>query len=147
MRSWGMSKIRGRPVWLVAAALLTLLAASACSAPAESAQAKLTGMPMPGPGTLPILGPATGTGHRTFTITARQRLYYWFGCLGHAHVVWVLARPSFGGYIAVACSASGGQFGGDSDTIPKDHVGKKIIIHVDAPAGTTWRLRIDGSRH
>jgi hypothetical protein len=82
-----------------------------------------------------------GTGIRSFTITAPHLLTYQFGCLGH-HLVWVRASSAIGGGFAVRCYDTGGVFGGEILTIPRIDIGEKITIHVDAPGGSTWRLRM-----
>lgn len=146
MRPSGLMRTRGQAAWVVVTTLLAAPAASACStvaakpAPARSFAA----MQMAGPHTSPVLGPVTGTGPRTFTITARHLLSYQVGCLGR-RLVWLRTTPTIMGF-AVQCYDGGGVFAGESSTTPRDEEGARITVHVDAPPGTTWLLRVDGSR-
>jgi hypothetical protein len=125
---------------LLAAALLTAPAAAACSAPAPVQT--FTAMPPPQASLVTVLGPVTGTGTRTLTITARHTLSYTLSCLGH-HIVWLRTTPSIAGF-AVHCG-DGGGFGGESATTPGRDAGGRFSLRITAPSGTTWELRVDGS--
>lgn len=121
---------------LLAVALLASPAAAACSAPA--AAPSFTAMPLPQANLVTVLGPVTGTGPRTITLTARHVMSYTLGCLGH-HMVWLRGAASF----AVQCE-DGGVFAGGTSRTPGHDTGAKVVsLHVAAPSGTTWELRVD----
>jgi hypothetical protein len=134
------ARARGHAARLLALALLASPVIAACSTPATAPS--FAAMPAPGPNMAAILGPVTGTGPRTITITARHRLRYTLSCLGR-HVVWLRATPNIAGF-AIQCD-DGGVFGGGTSTTPGREVGARVSLRIAAPSGTTWELRVDGS--
>jgi hypothetical protein len=130
----------GHAARLLAVALLASPVIAACSTPAT---ASFAAMPAPEASMAAILGPVTGTGPRTITITARHRLHFTLGCLGR-HMVSLLATPKIAGF-AVQCD-DGGVFGGAIVNTPGREIGAKVSLRIVAPSGTTWELRVDGSR-
>jgi len=125
---------------LLAAALLTAPAAVACSAPAPVQT--FAAMPLPQANLVTVLGPVTGAGTRTLTITARHTLSYTLGCRGH-DIVWLRTTPNIAGF-AVHCG-DGGEFAGESAMTPGRAAGTRLSLRITAPSGTTWELRVDGS--
>ena len=139
MRPFPPARARGT-ARLLAVALLAWPAAGACSAPA--AAPSLPAMPAPQANLVTILGPVTATGPATITLTARHVLSYTLGCLGH-HVVWLRTTPKIASF-AVQCG-DGGVFAGESGTVPGREAAAKVSLHIVAPFGTIWELRVDGS--
>jgi hypothetical protein len=125
---------------LLAVALLAGPAAAACSAPPNAPS--FTAMPLPQANLATVLGPVTGTGPATITLTARYVLSYTLGCLGH-HVVWLRTTPKIASF-AVQCG-DGGVFAGESGTVPGREATAEVSLRIAAPSGTIWELRVDGS--
>lgn len=96
-------------------------------------------LPTPRSGFTTMLGPVTGTGSKTFTMTAPTALSYTLNCQGSS-LVWIRTTPDIVGF-AVQCPATGG----DALDTPKNDIGRRIRVRVAAPSGTTWQLRIDRS--
>jgi hypothetical protein len=94
-----------------------------------------------GAGYVTILGPVTGTGTETLTVSARPGMSMTLGCIGTG-LVWV---KSTAGSFAAACADDGGTFAGGRNRATHLRPGQKIAVHVVAAAGTRWELRIDGT--
>jgi hypothetical protein len=125
---------------LVAAALLTAPAAAACSAPAPVPS--FAAMQPPRANLVTVIGPVTGTGPRTLTITARHTLSYTLGCRGH-RTVRLSTTPKTAGF-AAQCD-DGAVFAGEAASTPSRDTRARLSLHITAPPGTTWELRVDGS--
>lgn len=143
MRTWMRKNGHNVAAAPLVALVLFVLVVAGCSGSASSpgSARSFAAMQVPEPSTAPILGPITGAGPRTFTITGRHLMSYQIGCLGR-HVVWLHA-PHIG--FAVQCG-DGGTYAGNSVRMPSREIGAMISIRVVAPPGTAWRLRVDGSR-
>ena len=139
MKPSASARARGT-AWLLTVALLAWPAAAACSAP--TAAPSFTAMPLPRANLVTVLGPVTGTGPATITLTARHVLSYTLGCLGH-HMVWLSTTPKIASF-AVHCG-DGGVFGGESSRTPGRETGARVSLRIVAPSGTVWDLRVDGS--
>jgi hypothetical protein len=120
---------------------------SSCSTPRTVAQPQFEATPPPpGEGNneanyVTILGPVTGTGPRTFTISARTGIAIWFGCIGKGPV-WV--RSPVMAVTDPSCGDGHSMFGEQTQAT---HLrpGQKVTVRVVAPATTRWELRIDGT--
>jgi hypothetical protein len=133
------------PKWLLVFMLASALAlTSSCSTPQAVPQPQFKAMPPPAqwykPNYTTILGPVTGAGSRTFTISARPGIAAWFGCIGKG-LVW-LRSPVM--TFAAACG-DGGVFAGGLTQPTHVTPGRKVTVRVVAPATTRWELRIDGT--
>jgi hypothetical protein len=87
-----------------------------------------------------VLGPVTGSGSRTLTVTASRSMSLTMGCIGKGMLT-VSGRLSG----AVYCPGGGpGVFGGYY--WPHMHVrpGQRIRLRVLADAKTIWDIRVDG---
>jgi hypothetical protein len=152
MRLRLLQPARGRAMArLIAVVGFVLPAAVACgAAPAarpSSAALAIMIMQPPQPGTSPIVGPVTGTGPRTFTVTVRRAMGVQLSCLaysGRAPWIWINSALT---PADVKCQAPGGTAtGGALYRPPRDEIGTRVTLRVAAPPGTTWLLRVDGSR-
>jgi hypothetical protein len=129
-----------RLTWPLTLTFLGLLALGGCSAPATTTAPALAAI-APNPQNLPaILGPVTGTGSRTFTISGRRSLSYDLSCAG-AGLTWLRTLPDTG---AFAVNCGGGTFGG-TYLAHAPHEGQMITVRINAARGTRWALRVDGS--
>ncbi len=131
--------------WLLVFVLASALAfTSSCSTPRAVPQPQFKPIPPPGqldkPGYTTILGPVTGSGTRTFTISARPGIAAWLGCIGKG-LAW-LRSPV--GTFAAGCS-DGGVFAGGVTQPTSVRPGQKVTVRVVAPPTTRWQLRIDGT--
>ena len=90
MRFSASAPARSQAARLLAVALLASPAAAACGTSVTAPS--FAAMPAPETNMTAILGPVTGTGPRTITITARHQLSYTLSCLG-GRVVWLRQRP------------------------------------------------------
>jgi hypothetical protein len=87
-----------------------------------------------------ILGPVTGAGPRTFTISARTGIAALLSCIGKG-LVWL--RSPVGSF-AAACG-DGSVFAGGLTQPTHLRPGQKVTVGVVAPVTTRWELRIDGT--
>jgi hypothetical protein len=131
--------------WLLVFVLASALAfTSNCSAPQAVPQPHFRSMPPPGqwskPGYTTILGPVTGIGSKTFTISARPGVAAWLDCIGKG-LAWL--RSPVGSF-AAACG-DGGVFAGALTQPTHMRPGHKVTVRVVAPATIKWELRIDGT--
>lgn len=137
---------RSLPKWLLVCMLASALAlTSSCSAPQAMPQPHFKPLPpalsqSDERGYTTILGPVTGVGSRTFTVSARPGIAAWLGCIGKG-LVWL--RSSVGSF-AAACG-DGGVFAGEQTQPTHMRRGQKVTVRVVAPAATRWELRIDGT--
>lgn len=134
------------PKWLLVFMLASALAlTSSCSTPQAVPQAQFKAMPplaqWDKPNYTTILGPVTGVGSRTFTISARPGIAAWLGCIGKG-LVW-LRSPVM--TFAAVCGGDGGVFGGELTQPTHVRPGQKVTVRVVAPATARWELRIDGT--
>ncbi len=130
-----------RPATMLATALAAVAMATMTGC-ASSPQ--FSAMPPPGqaekPGYTTILGPVSGSGSKTFTITARPGIAEWLGCIGKGMAV--LTRP----YAVVArCSNSGNGFVGGLTQPTHYRRGQKLTVRITAPATARWEFRLDGA--
>ena len=134
---------RIRPGWAIGLMILCVLLPAGCSTQPAPAPA-FAAMPLPGGAyglnLTTILGPVTGTGPATLTITARRAVSITLGCRGKG-LVWV--RSPVGAF-AAACG-NGGAFAGELDPHTRMAAGQRITIRIIAPAHVTWELRVDGT--
>jgi hypothetical protein len=127
---------------MVAAALATFALAfmAGCAGP-QSPQ--FSPMPPPGHSGKPdystILGPTSGRGSRTLTISAPPGIAVWLGCIGKG-TVWV-TRPVA---VGVICG-SGNYFGGGLTQPTHYRRGQKLVVRIVGPATVRWEVRIDGA--
>lgn len=132
------------PKWPLVFMLASALGlTSSCSTPQAVPQPQFKAMPPPAqwykPNYTTILGPVTGVGSRTFTISARPGIAAWLGCIGKG-LVWLRSPLAF----AAACG-DGGVFAGGLTQPMHLRPGQKVTVRVVAPATTRWELRIDGT--
>jgi hypothetical protein len=102
-------------------------------------------MPPPGhsedPGYTTILGPVSGSGSKTFTISARPGIAVWLGCIGKG-TVW-MTRPVAVG--ANSGSNTGSDFSGGLTQPTHYRRGQKLVVRIAGPATARWEFRIDGA--
>jgi hypothetical protein len=129
---------------LLAGAVVALALASGCGAPATVSQPQFTAMPLLDSwgahvNYVTILGPETGTGSKTFTITARAGVGAWISCIGKG--VALLNGP-----VTVGAACGDGSTWAGGRTQPTHwRAGQRIAVHVVAPSTTRWEFRIDGT--
>ena len=128
--------------WLLVFALASALAfTTSCSTPRAVSQPQFEAMPPPPwPNYTTILGPVTGTGSRTFTISARTGIAELFSCIGKGPV-WARSPVMT---IDAICG-HGDTVAGEQTQPTHLRPGQKITVRVVAPATTRWELRIDGT--
>jgi hypothetical protein len=95
-----------------------------------------------------VLGPVSGLGTKTFTVTVRPAMAIEVGCVGGAKdLAWVRSRI---GGLAVACDsqASAAFAGGYISAADLKHdglqPGQPVSVQVTAPANDMWQLRVSG---
>lgn len=134
---------RIRPGWAIGLMILGVLLLGGCSTQPAPAPA-FSAMPPPGSAyglnLTTILGPVTGTGPTTLTITARQAVSITLACRGKG-LAWVRSPVAA---FAAACG-NGGAFAGELDPHTRIAAGQRITIRIIAPAHVTWELRVDGT--
>jgi hypothetical protein len=126
----------------LAAAMVTIALAfiAGCAAPRPP---QFSPMPPPGqqekPGYTTILGPVSGSGSKTYTVSARPGIAEWIGCIGKG-MAW-MTRP----YSAGAICGSGNAFAGGLTQPTHFRRGQKLTVRITAPATVRWEFRIDGA--
>jgi hypothetical protein len=95
----------------------------------------------------PILGPVTGTGPRTFRLTARRAMGFYLSCLaysGRPSLIWLYSDIAT---TNVMCEGPGlTPVDGVVFKPVRREIGTRATLRVAAPPGTTWQLRVDGSQ-
>ena len=90
-----------------------------------------------------VLGPVTGTGSRTLTVTASRSMSVTIGCIGKGMLT--ISGPLSAG--AVLCSdahVSRGVFSSYYWAHVRARPGERITLRVAADAKTIWDIRVDG---
>jgi hypothetical protein len=92
----------------------------------------------------PVLGTVEGTGARAFTVAPRTGMMFWVSCTGTG-MVWLNSADIQLGY-GWACDKNGRP---SAWTINPTHAagGRKVTLHLAAPAGSRWALRVDATSH
>jgi hypothetical protein len=90
----------------------------------------------------PVLGTVKGTGSRTFTIQPRTGMMFWVGCIGAGMVELDSSDIQLGN--GWACDKTGNGSGWEIDPTHAA-AGRKVIVHLTAPAETRWALRVDAT--
>ena len=152
MRAWSrVSRRESLSVCLIAP-LLAL--ATGCAASAATQAASMPAVrfgSFPGPGETDgktaynlLLGVVEGTGARTFAVPARTGMQIWVGCIGTG-MIW-LNSPDISLGMGWRCDKTGHGSGWE---INPTHAtaGRKVTIHLTAPAKARWALRIDATSH
>lgn len=129
------------PARLAAATVVIALACIAgCAAPP---QPQFSPMPTPGqqekPDYTPILGPVSGSGSQTFTISARPGIAMWLGCIGQG-MVWMTLPKAVG----AICGRSGNAFVFGLTQPTHYRRWQKLTVRIVGPATDKWEFRIDG---
>jgi hypothetical protein len=87
-----------------------------------------------------VLGPVTGVGSRTLTVTASRSMSLTMGCIGKGMLT---VSGLLSG--AVYCPGGGpGVFGGSYWANLPVRPGERIRLRIVADAKTTWDIRVDG---
>jgi hypothetical protein len=102
-------------------------------------------MPPPGqaekPGYTTILGPVSGSGSRTFTISARPGIAVWLGCIGNG-TVWITRPVAVGGRCA---NSAGNSFAGGLTQPTHYRRGQKVTVRITARGTVRWEFRMDAA--
>ncbi|HXB48449.1 MAG TPA: hypothetical protein VNW50_11865 [Streptosporangiaceae bacterium] len=136
------NQLGSRPPARLAAAVVAIALAlvAGCTGPPPR---QFSPMPPQGqqekPGYTTILGPVSGRGSKTFTISARPGIAVWLGCIGQG-TVW-MTRPVAVGAI---CHSGNGFAGGLTQPTHYRH-GQKLTVRIVGPATDRWEFRIDGA--
>jgi hypothetical protein len=138
LTSWLVMLAAKRRSGIATVLLLTAMLASGCSSALNFSGSG--SQPMDGFSVL--LGPVAGTGPRNFVIAAPRAVSATMMCAGQ-RIAWLRTTPNIVG-MGVAC-ANGGAGGNDWLNVPSRDVGRIVHVHIAAPAGTRWLLRVDGS--
>jgi hypothetical protein len=121
-------------------AFICLFALVGCSSVTERGNS-LPQLPSPQPHASPILGPASGVGSKTLTVSSRfSLLYYLVSCSGARLVTVKTTQGTFG----VSCN-NGSVVAGDSFIVTKRDLPRVISVRIIAPSNAAWELRVDGS--
>lgn len=87
-----------------------------------------------------ILGPVSGSGSKTFIVTARPGIAVWLGCIGKG-TVWMKSPVA----ATAICGHSGNAFVGGLTQPTHYRRGQKLTVRVVGPATVRWEFRIDGA--
>ncbi|HUC25011.1 MAG TPA: hypothetical protein VMA73_20060 [Streptosporangiaceae bacterium] len=90
-----------------------------------------------------VLGPVTGTGSRTLTVTASGSMSVTIGCIGKGMLT-VSGPLSAGAVLCSDTSSSGGIFSGYYWAHVRARPGERIKLRVVADAKTIWDIRVGG---
>jgi hypothetical protein len=107
---------------------------------------QFSAMPPPGQlgeqqGYTTILGPVSGSGSRTFTISARPGIGVWIGCIGKG-AVWMTRPVAVGGNCG---TNSGNSYSGGVTDPTHFRRGQVIVVRIVGPASARWEFRVDGA--
>ena len=83
----------------------------------------------------------SGSGSRTFTVSARPGMAVWLGCIGTG-TVWLKSPLAA---VALCYSDSGNAFVGGLTQPTRYRRGQKLAVRIVGPANTRWEFRIDGA--
>jgi hypothetical protein len=89
-----------------------------------------------------VLGPVTGTGSRTMTVTASRSMSLTMGCIGTG-LLMVTGLLS-GAVLCSGASTGRGVFGGTYWAHLPVRPGERIRLRLVAGAHSTWDVRVDG---
>jgi hypothetical protein len=134
-----------RPATRLAAALAAtaMTFTAGCAGPRPPRPPQFSPMPPPGqmenPGYTAILGPMSGSGSKTFTISARPGIAVWIGCIGKG-MAWMKSPVAMG-----AVCGDGGVFVSGLTQPTHYRHGQKLTVRITAPATARWEFRIDGA--
>jgi hypothetical protein len=96
-----------------------------------------------------LVGPVTGSGSKSFTVTIQPGMAIELGCLGNAKD-WAWARSAIASF-SIPCGSSANEPFGSTYVAAKDlhsgglSPGKQVTLRVTAPAGDTWQLWVTGA--
>jgi hypothetical protein len=90
-----------------------------------------------------VLGPTTGTGSRTLTVTASHSMSITLGCIGKGMLT-VVGPLSAGAVLCGDASSSEGSFAGYYWSHVPVRPGERIRLRVVTDATTIWDIRVDG---
>jgi hypothetical protein len=88
-----------------------------------------------------VLGPVTGTGSRTLTVTASRSMSLTVGCIGKGMLE--VSGLLSGAFLCFAASRSAGAFGGWYWSHLPVRPGERIKLRVVADAKTILDIRVD----
>jgi hypothetical protein len=100
-------------------------------------------MPAGQNGLTAVLGPVTGSGSRTLTVTASRSMSLTMGCIGTGMLT-VSGRLNGAGFCGSAGN-SGSTFWGYYWAHVSARPGELIKLRIAADAKSMWDIRIDGS--
>src|SRR5215472_16495971 len=134
-----------RPVTRMAVALVAVAMAiiEGCAGPRPARPAHFGSIPPPGqmesPGYAAILGPVSGRGSKTFTISAPPGIAVWIACIGEG-------RTWMGSPVEMAAVCGNGTAYASGLTQPTNfRRGQQLTVRITAPKTVRWRFRIDGA--
>ena len=90
-----------------------------------------------------VLGPVTGAGSRTLTVTASRSMSLTMGCIGKGTLI-VLGSLSAGAVLCSGTSLGRGTFAGYYWSQLPVRPGERFRLRVVADAKTIWDIRVDG---
>lgn len=124
-------------------AVASIIASACCACGSPAREAPFDPMP-PDPNYLStVLGPTTGTGSRTLTVTASRAMSITIGCIGKG-VLTVSGPLSAGAVLCYDASRSRGAFASYYWAHVRARSGEHIMLRVAANASTIWDIRVDG---
>ncbi len=132
---------KARWQWRVAVVGAFAIFCCGCSSPARAP----TFDPMPvDPNNLTaVLGPVTGTGPRTLTVTASRSMSLTMGCIGKGTLI-VLGPLSAGAVLCSGASLGRGTFGAYYWSHLRLQPVERLRLRIVANPKTIWDIRIDG---
>jgi hypothetical protein len=90
-----------------------------------------------------VLGPVTGMGSRTLTVTASREMSITVGCIGKGTLV-ISGPLSLGAELCGGPDAAGTFGGGYWSDLWWVRSGERMRLQVHADAKTIWDIRVDG---
>lgn len=128
---------------LTGMAAVAALAVACCGCGSQTHPPTFGPMPADPNALTVVLGPVTGTGSKTLTVTASRSMSLTIGCFGKG-VLTVSGPLSAGAVLCYDADRSRGTFAGYYWSHVQARQGERIKLRVAADARTTWDIRIDG---
>jgi hypothetical protein len=123
-------------------AALGVLAAMCCGC--SSSRPVFDAMPFGVNNLSAVLGPITGTGSRTLTVTASRAMSITMGCIGKGMLI-IVGPLSAGAVLCGDASSSEGSFASYYWSHVSVRPGERIRLRVVTDATTLWDVRVDGA--
>lgn len=127
--------------WHAAAVGAFAIVCSGCSSPARAPA--FNSMQVDPNNLTAVLGPVTGTGPRTFTVTASRSMSITMACIGKGTLI-VLGPLSAGAVLCSDASLGRGAFAGYYWEHLRVRPGERFKLRVAANPKTIWDIRVDG---